>query len=512
MNIKNSILLIGIFILLIFGCTKEWEDYYDVYPETVNENVWDAIQKNSQTSRFVEIIKENQLDTLFNSDISYTIFVPTNNAIDEYVANATIDTTLLKYHIASHFIQSGNIQGKRKIQTLTSKFALFERIGLDISIDGIPINEESPLYLNGKYYLLDQVAAPRPNLYQFYTQTNPILGQYIDDQDSIVLDRERSKPIGFNEKGETVYDTVSIVINKFEIKYFPVKHEFRNATSTIVFPLAEDYNNALDIMALSMGAGYTNHTDIPVEWQYNILIPHLLKQGVFLNMIEPEEFLWKSETDTTKLLNILGDSIPIFYEVTDKTLCSNGYAYNYKSFEIPDSLYLGSTKLEAEWLTNETGVNKYAWSDSVNVESDISINPQQELVLNASNDTIVRVLFPKGYSGKYSVEFDSPSLFPRKYVMVVRTHMDIGGVYDIYVNDELVKTFDYYDYILYRGLMFSVTGKRYIPDGRFNSFDMYVDNIYEYGKAKIRFEYKKPGAVLSNGLVLDYIDFLPAEN
>ena len=60
--------------------------------------------------------------------------------------------------------------------------------------------------------------------------------------------------------------------------------------------------------------------------------------------------------------------------------------------------------------------------------------------------------------------------------------------------------------------MFSVTGARYIPDGRFNSFDMYVNNINEYGKAKIRFEYKQPGNVLTNGLVIDYIDFLPVEN
>ncbi|MBT6004579.1 MAG: hypothetical protein HOG79_02585, partial [Prolixibacteraceae bacterium] len=154
--------------------------------------------------------------------------------------------------------------------------------------------------------------------------------------------------------------------------------------------------------------------------------------------------------------------------------------------------------------------NRYSWTDSVTVNSGISVIPLREFITTASNDSIVRVPFPKGYSGEYSVEFKSPSLFPRKYVMIVRTHMDIGGVYDIYINDELVKTFDYYDYILYRGLMFSVTGARYLPDGRFNSFDMYVDNLQEYGKATIRFEYKKPGFVVSNGLVIDYIEFVPA--
>jgi hypothetical protein len=90
--------------------------------------------------------------------------------------------------------------------------------------------------------------------------------------------------------------------------------------------------------------------------------------------------------------------------------------------------------------------------------------------------------------------------------------MDIGGIYDIYVNDKLIRTFDYYDYVRFRGVIKSVTGINLVPTGRFNSFDMYVDNITNYGKAKIRIEYKAPGSAPGNGLVLDYIRFTPATN
>lgn len=97
--------------------------------------------------------------------------------------------------------------------------------------------------------------------------------------------------------------------------------------------------------------------------------------------------------------------------------------------------------------------------------------------------------------------------------MVVSTHMDIGGIYNIYVNDQLVKTFDYYDYIRFRGILTSVTGERYLPRGRFNRFDMYVDNIVEYGSAKIKFEYAGPSNMVpTNGFVIDYIEFKPAPN
>jgi hypothetical protein len=517
---KPRIFIISVVITIfgITGCEEYWEDHYSTYPETVDQNVWDAMQANPEISTFVQLIKQYQFDTLFYSDdpnttvIPYTMFIPDNDAMSQYQKGDTPDTLMLKYHISSHFIQSGMITGKQKIQTLSKKFAFFERTASIVKLDGIPLRNESPLYRNGKYFLMDQVAKPLPNFYQYFLVTNSLLSEYIDSQDSIILDKERSKPLGFDADGNTIYDTVSIVFNKFEASYFPVKHEYRNITGTIVFPKQDDYREALTSMAQDMAIpGISDYNDIPVDWQTDVLIPHLLDQGVFLNMLEPEEFVWKGPRDTLKLQNIKGDSIQIFYTPIEKTLLSNGYAYNYDNYRIPDSLYMGGSKFEAEWLLRETGVNKYGWTPRAVVQSSTPFAPIREFISSASNDSIVRVIFPKGYTGSYSLEFTGLKLFPRKYVMVVGTHMDIGGIYDIFINDELVKTFDYYDFVRYRGLMFSVTGARYLPVGRFNKFDMYVENIYDYGRPIIRFEYKGPGLAPSNGLVIDYVEFIPAQ-
>ncbi len=512
LNIGIIALFIGLIVLIGTGCTKQWEDHYNVYPDTVNENLWNAMQNDPQISDFVEVMKSFKLDTLFtNSDIPYTVFAPSNDAVSGFLSTNSFDTLVLHYEIASHFINTSSISGKRQVQTLTKKFALFENLGGQVKIDGVGIKKESPLYLNGRYFIVDQVIEPKPNLYEYFQITNPVLSNYIDTQDTIILDKENSKPLGFDENGNTVYDTVSIIQNKFEMKYFPVKHEFRTLSATVVFPSEEDYNSALDIVAESLGGNYVDHNDIPVEWQEQKLIPHLLAQGIFLNRLEPEEFIWKSPKDTLKLLNVLGDSIVVNYTPVDKAYCSNGYAYNYQNFVIPDSLYMGGTRFEGEALLKPTGL-KYVWEDSVFVKSDIALSPTQELVPTASNDSIIRVSFPKGYAGKFSLEFKGPSLFPRKYLMIVRTHMDYGGIFDFYVNDELVRTFDYYDYILYRGVLpGTLPGTRYIPQGRFNSFDMLVDNITEYGGAKIKIDYKGPSYVLNNGLVIDYIEFKPVE-
>jgi len=511
MKFKIGILTIGVLLIFVAGCNKEWDPHYNNYPETVDQNFWDAMQSDANISQFVQVLKDYKLDTLFESDIPYTVFAPSNEALSSFIGSGTFNDVIIKYHIASHFINSSSINGKRQVQTLTEKFALFEQNGNSVKIDGIEIDFQSPLYKNGRYFIMDQVVKPNPNLYEYYDFTNPILSNYIDEQDTIILDKEKSKPLGFDENGNTIYDTVSTIENKFEWEFFPVKHEFRNKSATVVFPKEEDYREALNVMAEALGGIYNDYGDIPLEWQNEILMPLLLEQGVFLNRLEKEEFIWASPTDTVKLLNVLGDSVVITYVPSDQELCSNGYAYNYEDFAIPDSLYNGGSKYEGEWLLEETGLNKFTWYEFVTVQSTSPMNPLKEKVAKASNDSLMRVPFPKGYSDDYSIEFRGPSLFPRKYTMEIRTHMDIGGIYDIYVNDELVRTFDYYDYILYRGILRSVTGTRFKPEGRFNRFDMWVDNIVEYGKPKIKFVYKGPGNVLSNGLVIDYLEFIPVD-
>lgn len=510
MNSKIYLLILGLVPLLFVRCEKDWNDHYNNYPETVNERLWDQMQKDPKISKFVQLLKDNQLDTLFQTDIPYTLFAPPDDVLENYLEQHEITDVFLGYHIVSHLIQSENIQGTKKVQTISEKFVLFERNGSTIRIDGVAIDSESPLYLDGKYYILNDVVEPVPNLYEYFKIANPVLTDYIDSQDSIVIDKELSKRIGYDEFGNTIYDTVAIIYNEFEELYFPVREEFRNMSATLVFPKTGDYNAALNVMAEAMGLG--DYNDIPLEWQHEILIPHLLTQGVFLNRLEPDEFVWKSPGDTAKLLNITGDTVAIFYTPSEKFNCSNGYAYNYSDFVIPDSLYAGGKRMEGEILVRETGVNRFAWRQWVKVISDVTIRPLREYIAFASNDSIVRVPFTKGYSGRYSIQFRSPSLFPGKYLMVVNTHMDHGGLYDVFVNETKVKTFDYYDFLRFGGIVYSVTGARYVPVGRFNKFDMYVDNPSGYARLNIRFEYKGPSFVLNNGLVIDYIDFIPVMN
>lgn len=506
-NLWKSIVL----LFALTGCVRDWDEHYNAMPETVDENVWTAIQQENNLSLYVQYMKKFQYDTLLQNDDTYTLFIPDNDAFTKLIDTGTVTRRIMEYHIALNFILAGDINGARKIRTLGEKLALFEHYGGSSFMDGIPLETESPLYTNGKYYTMAEVANPKPNLYEYISETNPVLKAYIDRQDTLIIDYEKSIPRDFDSLGRTIYDTVSEVINLFEYQYYPVSEEPRNFFATLVFPKEEDYNAALTFMAQDLEGTWTGYEDIPRSWQYKTLIPFLLYRGVLLNMLEPVEFLKSNPKDSVKLLNILGDSVRIHYQVGEKTICSNGFAYNYLNFSIPDSLYMDSTRYEAERLFRPVGT-KHTWDTSVTVINDATFQTLQEYVPTASNDSVIRISFNKGYSGRYSIDFTGPPLFPRKYLMVLRTDMRIGGLYELYVNDELVRTFDYYEFIENRDLSYSVSEDvyRYVPEGRFNYYDCWME-MTEYGSPRIRIEYKGPGAgVPSNGLVLDYIAFRPA--
>ena len=219
MRPKIGILFIA-FIFTVIGCTKTWDDHYNKQPETIKTSVWDAIQGRSELSRFVELMKKYNYDTLFVSNNTFTIFAPDNTAMEKIMQTQTLGTTNLNYLISRFFIQPVDIQGKRKLQTLEEKFATFENIGGKPTFDGVPLNYESPLYINGKFFTMSEMPLPKMNLYEYFKVNSPILRGYIDKQDSIILDKVKSRPIGFDANGNTVYDTVSITENLFELKYF----------------------------------------------------------------------------------------------------------------------------------------------------------------------------------------------------------------------------------------------------------------------------------------------------
>ncbi len=498
-NIFRLMIAVPAALLIISSCKQDWDNYYDV-PAGSNTKMWDVVKQNPDFSKFVELMQETKLDTIFDRKQSYTLFIPDNASFKNFnPGNLTMDR-VLGYHILKTVFIPSSINGSRKIQTFFDKYALVEEYDNEYYFDGNLITNPSSLYKDGMFYKMSIVATPKPTLYEYLKFYVPVFRSYVDSQDSIGFNPFTSFPIGFDKDGNTVYDSVFTSVNLFERDYYPLSLESRDKSATFLLFTQEQYDNALDQMALNLGIHFNDRNDIPLTWQNAILIPYFITYGVFNDALQYEDF------NKPSLRNIRGKDVKINFANIDpesRYICSNGVVFIYKDLVIPPALYLDTLRLEGEDLvTVPVGSEGYVWKDNV-IVTDYSKIPTVLTSSDASNGRYLTVELPRNSTVLYSLSFTFNNVFPSRYQFVYRAKARPSGMIKFYVNDVLLGSVDNSKFNK------TVDGNPSVAEFNFKAF--FVENHTEYGDVKIKVEYSGPGALSNNGICLDYIGLIPVK-
>lgn len=509
---------ITLFIITIIGlafimsCNKdEWEEHYSGNNEKSDMYLLDAIKQEPELSTFVGFLEEYGLDSLFERDLSYTLFIPDNEAFDAF--KDTMTEEILIYHISDIVFLTRNVNQTRKLQNLADKFPVIRKTENGYTFDHIPIQNSSPLFIDGIYYELDQVAIPNLSLYEFTERYSPVIQRYIDLNDSVYLDKQRSTPVGFDSLGNTIYDSVYNSVNLFERDFFPVDSEFRNKDATFVLFTQEQYDQALTQMAEELGPSFTGHEDIPEIWQFDVLLPSVMQNSLFEGRLEYEDF-------SNKMISITGDTVnvnPSNIDPLSRYECSNGLTYTYLDFEVPRDLYAAELRMNSSDLVDSIGASTFSWKPEVDVWG-YAAQPTRDFSIAAESDYVVNLVFPRSYTGEWGMSFRFKNVFPMKYRLEYRANYRPSGKLAVYVNDSLLtypdrfgREMDDFDTFELRQSTVSVTGERFIPEDGYNIRDYWVDHLTEFGDVEVRFEYTGPGSQESNGFSIDYVSLIPVE-
>lgn len=495
-------------VLTIIGCRKEMDEYfYSDTEEYVDIALLNLLSTNDDYSSFLSILDNYNIDTIFDKERSITLFVPTNEVI-ESMGELHLDTIdWIKYLITESYINIAHIHGTKKIQTSGEKFSVIRNSGGSAFFDDAEITLTGPLCLDGKFYELSGIAQPLPNLYEFIALTNPFYKSYIDSQDSSYLDLGLSSPKGYDPEGNTIYDTALTTVNLFEEEYFPISQEFRTKKATMLLFSQEQLDNALAQIAEDLGLPATE--DIPYQWINDVLLPYLSDQGVFWNDLSPIDFA------PGRIRNIKGDSVnvdPANIDYNSSFECSNGRSYNYLDFVIADSVYKGRNVIQGEHLVIYKGSNLYAWKDEVIVTGN-PVNPVATFTPGfADNDSTLVVRFDEPNSNQeFSMSFKISNIFPGTYRLLFRLKTTPSGVFQIMVNGVVQNinlgygNSDRVDIYDLNEPVRSITKEVFREKNGFNSFDLLVENITEYGDVTITLLYVEPGKWSDNGFILDYV-------
>lgn len=509
---------ISIFLLisvLFMACKQDVEEYYFNETEaSVDTDILSLLKQNEEYSQFLALLEKYNVDSILSKGKIYTFFVPTNSAMESFELGMLGEKELVDYLMTESYVNLNQIQGQKKIQTQSGKFALIEKVGsTGYTFDGITIVKGSPLANNGRYYEIANVAQPKPSLFQYIAATNEFYRSYLVSRDSVYLDKELSRPIGYTDNGLTVYDTVLTKVNLFEKFYFPVSQEFRDNKATMLLFTQEQYDNAIDVIASELTI---DKAKIPKKWQNEILMPYLIEQSVFRNSLPYSIFT------LGKAKNILGDTVIVKSQniMADFFECSNGRVYKLIDFKVPENLYKLNDTTAMSRLVFSKGSNLWGWNNDVVVTGQ-TFNPVSSPISSSVFKNTLLLDMGKSFAGSFSLAYKHKNIFPATYKLTLRANVSKTGVYNIYVNGKQYPVdikdgkgpqlnFDFFD--LRNGVISSVTNKFYPFQNNFCSFDILIDNITEFGDVEVKLVYVRssPRNLNNCGLNIDFVslDFL----
>ncbi len=510
-----SILLLMASVFI--ACQPEIDDYFykDTDEEYVNTDVLSLLKENPDYTSFVDLVEEVNGDSIFNNGNVFTLFVPTNEAFNNL--DPTISSQdLFNYLVTESYISIHQIEQEAMLQSYGGKFVKFEVLGDSAFVyDGVDITKGSPLANNGRYYELADMVNPRPNIYEYFARSNPFFKAYYDNEDSIYLDKELSTPTGFDEDGNTVYDTVLSTINRFEEDYFEISEEFRSRRATMLVFSEQQYNDAL--VDVSTGLGIDS---IPAAWQNDVLMPYVLDHSVFRNLVD------YSTLQMGTVNNINNDSVDINPENIDPNYyeCSNGRVYNYSNFGVPEELYMvNDTVFLIDRLT-KLGDELYGWGTEFEITG-TKFPPEI-----SDTKSLIVDLGSRNYSEEFAFSYKHHNIFPGTYRIKFKMNL-VGniGTWKFFVNDQQLplKQYPYQDFPSFWEWEYDLFDLRdgfispypseisplfstYVYNGQTCMFEALVEEgtITTFGDVDVRLEYVEPtgGANSFNaGINIEYI-------
>jgi hypothetical protein len=238
MYLKKTFLWIFFFALCLVGC-KKWEDHNMVMSQDLNITLLDEISQNTNLSKFYEYLKTTGLDKELASSKTYTVWAPTNTALQSLDPQIVADTAKLRQFVANHislqaFFTPAAQQPKR-VTTLNGKHVTFS----SSKYDDANITAKDKYVSNGVLQVIDKYATVYPNAWELTNNTKVTFQQsaFILSQTRNVFDPSNAIIDSINSQtGQPVYHpgSDSVLLNSFNTTVYDLQNESKQYTYFIL--------------------------------------------------------------------------------------------------------------------------------------------------------------------------------------------------------------------------------------------------------------------------------------
>lgn len=348
---KKIISRLFVLLLLFTGCQDDWSDYYkdseggETDESGATANLLEQLKSVPEYSEFVKLLEETKISEELTRNQVLTVWAPTNATLPADVATMSEKdkATLCKNHINYVALYNTKLTDGKVIKTLAGKNLTVTENGADhFSFDGQEVTKLNQKCTNGVIHEISGWLVPRKNIFEYILEAGP---EYSIIRDSLlarcdtVFKPGMSFPLGVDELGNTIYDSVFVVENSLLEYNSDIRSE--DDEFTMFLPTDECIHNMYEEMEnyfASSGSYMTNRDSVRF---FGWILHSIIHQGKIENytgtFTSPYGYEWRTEKQLIA---------PGGYKSF-----SNGYVYDLEKIHIPKLMYLSTVRCYATYLS-----------------------------------------------------------------------------------------------------------------------------------------------------------------
>lgn len=376
MKTINYFLVLILIVAGFISCNGGWDAHYNSQDNNVNNenvtivnsNAVDYLKSESAYSSMFGLFQETGvIEHMQGRDQLFTIMVVNNNAINSGVEGNEDKVYLAKSHISDVALSPENLSDGQRLFMWTGKAVnIIKEKGLNgayrIQFNNAKVTKV--IKTNDAYiYEIDIFIIAPKSLYEILESLGDnysIFREMVFSRNQREFDRDASIPIGVDNTGSTVYDSVFITTNPyFTAHNFDIMSE--SLTATMLLPSNEVVNNALYTAKESLSTwGLTRNDTILENW--------IFESAFFNQQYQKQDFI-----DNEDLTSVFGKQWRTTVQqvnLDNPVQMSNGVTYYVESMKIPTNVLIYRIKDYYKWYEFLTESDKQKYFASTNLVFD----------------------------------------------------------------------------------------------------------------------------------------------
>jgi uncharacterized surface protein with fasciclin (FAS1) repeats len=170
-KVKYSLIISTVLIIGLYSC-KKWDEHTAVVNPAATETIFEQISKRTNLNKFEEYLLKTGLDKELNSSKIYTVWAPTDDALNSLDPAIISDSARLRLfmsnHISTQAFYTTNVQTSVRVPLLNGKRATLTTT----KFDEASITEANFTARNGVLHIIDKAAPLLQNLWEFINSTS----------------------------------------------------------------------------------------------------------------------------------------------------------------------------------------------------------------------------------------------------------------------------------------------------------------------------------------------------